>query len=45
MYGDLEEMIANTLRNKLMSRRQIQDFAKKWADKNHLEFTASNGWY
>ena len=45
MFGGLEEILAKELEDRYMSRRQIQEFAKAWADKTETQFTASNGWY
>lgn len=45
MYGDLEEILVEELKVNMMSRLEIQEFAKKWARENSKGFTASNGWY
>ncbi len=45
MYGDLEELLANELKLRLMNRVEIQQFAKDWAEIYCKGFTASNGWY
>ena len=45
MYGELEELLADQIKLKIMTRVEIQQFAKDWGKVHHKEFTASNGWY
>lgn len=45
MYGELEDILIEHLRERIMSRLEIQEFAKVWAKTNNKAFSASNGWY